>query len=437
MKKRYSLITVFIVTVLAIGVTFSATYFPMQHLMAEQEAEYRDQCIDHVERPDEYDMVAIGEVIDWLSRHSIYELPDRNALTEAMIKGILAETGDRYARYFNEVEYAEYMLGLNGNFVGIGVTLVETEEGEAEIVLIHSGAPIEGVGQLGDVIVAVNGARLCEIGYDAGVAAIAGEAGSELELTVRRGGTEIKLVLERAKVEKQTVISRMTAVDGRSIGYVLLTGFDRNTYKQFTSAVSKLELAGAEALVFDVRSNGGGLLSEIAKVLAYVLPDGEIAHVNYTAEELKSKSYVIRAEGGSLSMGSSAPFVYAEGGHQITVPVAVLVNDKTASAAELFASAFRDYAAEGRIDATLVGITTYGKGTVQSTYELLGNTGFKFSTAYYNPPTNVSYDGIGITPDIRTELPEELRELSLLKLSETDDTQLQAALEALRVKLGS
>ena len=383
-------------------VVFLSTFIPLTGYYSGAIAEYEN---NYVRIPDKYDVGLLEAALGLLDSNSIFELPDRAELTETMIEAVIAKMGDRYGTFFTDAEYLAYTSDLAGNFVGIGVSVNKDDDGNADVLLVHAGSPAEESGMLaGDVILSVDGIAFAD-GYEEAFNAIAGEAGSVVSVTVRRGGEALTFEITRASVEKQTVISRTETYNGHAVGYVLLTGFDGHTFAQFKAAVSTLEEDGVEAFVFDVRSNGGGLLSEVGKVLSYLLPDGVIAYVDYASDALSD--YTISSEDGYMKSGSSTPFLYEEGGHRLTVPAAVLVNGSTASAAELFTAALRDYASDAfdrQIDVTLLGTTTYGKGTVQTTYSLGSGCALKLSLARYSPPTNVNYDGIGIEPDVTVEL---------------------------------
>ena len=410
-------------------IVFLVTFFS---IVGHYRNEIEDYRAHYVKSSDKYDAGLLEAAIGLLDANALYDLPDRRELTETMIEAAIAAMGDRYGTFFTDAEYAEYSTGLAGNFVGIGVTVQQTDGGNARIVLVHAGSPAEESGLLaGDVITSVGDLRFID-GYDEAFAAIAGEAGTSVDLTVLRGAGTITVNVTRADVVKQTVIRRIENYGGSKIGYVYISGFDGHTYEQFRDAVSYLETEGVDALLFDVRSNGGGLLSEVAKVLAYLLPDGVIAYVDYRSDALSD--YVISSQDGYVRMGAALPELYCEGGHRITVPVAVLVNGKTASAAELFTSALRDYstaAFDNALDVTVVGTTTYGKGTVQTTYPMSGGTALKMTIAHYDPPSRVNYDGEGIAPDEVVELTAEEEKISVYLRTKENDPQLLAALARL------
>jgi len=185
----------------------------------------------------------------------------------------------------------------------------------------------------------------------------------------------------------------------------MIQSFDLITPEQFFSAMDDLLAQGAEGFIFDLRYNPGGDLSSITKILDYLLPEGPIIRIHYKSGEEE----VMKSDANYLNM-----------------PLAVLINGRTASAAELFSAAIKDYEL-----GTLVGTTTYGKGTMQATMPLEDNSAVVISIAKYNPPFSDNYDGVGIAPDVEVELDEELQKVNRFKIADIDDNQLQTAIAVL------
>ena len=434
------LLTTLLACLLTGIVVFLATFFSLSGYYSSEIEDYRN---NYVRRSDKYDPGLLEAALGLLDENSIFDLPDRATLTETMVEAAILAMGDRYGTFFTDAEYASYSSDLSGNFVGIGVTLQKTGDGNAEVVLVHAGSPAEDAGLIaGDVLTEIDGIRFTD-GYDEAFNAIVGEAGTTVEIYFLRAGEPSSTTVTRAEVTKQTVISRIEVLGESKIGYVHITGFDGHTYDQLEAAVATLEHEGIDGLIFDLRSNGGGLLSSVGKVLAYLLPDGVIAYVDYRSDSLSD--YTISAEDGYLKNGNGTPTLYHEGGHELSpdLPVAVLVNGGTASAAELFTAALRDYADPAfaseagvtPLDVTVVGTLTYGKGTVQTTYTVGADSYLKLTVARYSPPTNVNYDGVGITPGLVVDLPEEQAGISIYLRTRENDAQLAAALAFLDQKI--
>ena len=415
-------------------VVFLATFFSVT---VRYRSEIEDYRAHYARVSDKYDVGLVETALGLLDADSIYDLPDRETLTETMIEAAIAAMGDRYGTFFTDAEYAAYSARLDGDLFGIGVSLEEAEDGNARIILAHRGSPADTGGLLaGDEIVSVDGVRFSD-GFSAAFDAIAGKEGSVAEIVYLRGGVESSVSVTRGEYVKQTVVSRIETYGGSRIGYVHISGFDGHTYEQFVSAISELESpeANVDALIFDLRQNGGGLLTEVSKVLAYLLPDGVIAYVDYRSESLSD--YTISAADGYLKSGSSST-LYCEGGHRITLPAAVLVDGNTASAAELFTASLRDWATPAfgsALDVTVVGTVTYGKGTVQTTYALGSGYKLKMTLAHYAPASGVNYDGVGIVPDVVRELTEDEAAISVFLRTRENDPQLSAALALLDQKV--
>ena len=253
-----------------------------------------------------------------------------------------------------------------------------------------------------DLIIAVDGVDVIEKGYSDAINSIAqGEEGSEIALSINRGGDELEITVTRRRMEITSVTGQM--LDG-NIAYIKIDSFNEKTGTQFSQVLYKLLNDGAERIVFDVRNNGGGLVSAVDEVLEDVLPKGEVAFATYND-------------------GEKIPIVTMENDNEISIPMVVLVNNSTASGGELFAQALRDFAS-----VPLVGTTTYGKGVMQTTYELEGGGAVTITVATYQTTKTDCYDGIGIVPDFEIELSEEAQ--SYIEGVDTEnDFQLIKAIE--------
>lgn len=379
-----------------------------------------------------YDREKLAYVMNVFSQYSIYDMPTRDALTDDLISAFIARMGDKHAAYFDKDSFAAWQDDLAGSFSGIGVSISPSLDGKGlELLDVFPDSPAEKAGLVpGDILIRA-GERNYEntdTGYAAFVAAIVGEEGTEVSLTFLRGGSEYTCTATRGKVVNRSVLWHLIEEAPQKIGYIRVTGFDEHTYAQFKAAVDAVEAEGVSGIVFDVRNNGGGLLNTACEMLAYLLPDGDIVSVHYGSEQLKD--YTIRCEDGRIYY-ENGPRSFEDGRHALNVPVAVLVNGNTASAAELFTSALRDYAADGRMTVTTVGSLTYGKGTMQTTFSMGDDTGFKLTIAHYDPPCGQNYDGIGITPDLPVSPDPGQENANLYRLTYATDAQLRAAVAAL------
>ena len=296
--------------------------------------------------------------------------------------------GDNYAFYRTADETGDYEADMSGNLVGIGVSVLrDNKNGTILVESVEIGSPAEGAGiQPGDYIVAVDGERVSEIGTEAALEKIRGEIGTRVRITINRGSSENELEMIRAKIVEMTV-SHKTYAGGR-VGYIKITGFKSNTDDQFVDAIDELERAGVEAIIFDLRNNGGGYLNSVCNMLSYLVPTNtEITSFSNSKEPI----YATDGKGSEHE---------ANGDHVLTVPSVVLCNEYSASASELFCAAMRDYNKMGLLESTVMGKTTYKKGIMQSTLTFTDGSTLTLTTALYNPPSGINFHGVGVEPDI-------------------------------------
>lgn len=313
------------------------------------------------------------------------DISDKDAVTTALLKCYTASVGDPYSFYYTPEEYQEYLSGLTGETakVGIGVVVhADYLDVSITITAVLPGSPAEAAGvKKGDSVIAVDGVKIKDVGVDAILDAVAGEVGTEVTLTVLRDGEELTLTATRNTFTDVTVTYEM--LEG-SIGYVQVIQFKENTPDQFKKAVDKLVNEGAVGMIFDMRSNPGGLLDAVVEMIDYIAPDGQRI--------------------ASFTMGKSNTTVFtSDDGHSLDLPITVLCNGSTASAGELFTAAMRDYGDWGVMKVSIVGTTTYKKGVMQTSYNLSGGTAIKLTVAFYNPPCNINYDGVGVVPNLTVE----------------------------------
>ena len=351
---------------------------------------------------------AIHEKINEIDRfitESFLDDVDTAAILDNIARGYIQGLDDRWAQYLTEEEFRAQRQASEGRVVGICVTINRDAPYEyIFITRVMPGTPAEEAGVLpGDVIVQVAGQDVAEIGYVEAVSLLIGEEGTSARFIVRRDDVRlIQFNIDREEYEATSVWYQ--AIDG--IGYIHLTGFNAGTASQFEDAMNSLIDVGVSGFIFDVRGNGGGALSSVENVLNLILPRGVVITAEYANNRVAD---VFRSDSNRLT----------------ELPMVVITNGSSASAAELFAAAVRDMA-----DGILVGETTYGKGSMQQTFELNRGGAIRFTIARFKPPSGVSFDGIGITPDIEVALSDE-QIATFHRLSLEDDPQVQAALAAL------
>ncbi|MBQ1280799.1 MAG: S41 family peptidase [Oscillospiraceae bacterium] len=328
---------------------------------------------------------------------------DEKTLADGAAAGMVAATGDEWSSYMSAEQYATYAEVMSNEYVGVGITIEQRENGYL-ITDVSDGGPAEEAGmRYGDIIIRVNGDPTTEMDMSTLKTTVRGEEGTTVELTVLRGEEEITMTVERRTIVTVAASGRM--LEG-GVGYVQITNFDDNCAAQTTAAVEELMAQGATSLLFDVRNNPGGYRRELVEVLDYLLPEGEIFRMVSTQGE-ESVDY------------SDAACV--------ELPMAVLVNMESYSAAEFFAAALQEYGA-----AKVVGEQTYGKGYYQLTYPLSDGSALQLSSGLYYTPNGNNLAGVGITPDVVVDLTDEQNLLLYNgELSEEEDGQLQAAVELL------
>ncbi len=373
------------------------------------------------------DYLATGFYLDRLTTPEL--------VTDALVICYMRGAGDTYASYVSEADYFAATEEENGNYVGIGVTVELTDDGYAHVIEVAHGSPAEGADiRIGDIITAVGEEDFAKIGYDAAIDLIRGAEGSSVTITVKRGDASLEKTMIRKKMTIYSVTYRLVEQTEEKIGLVRITKFDKSTFSQFVTAMEALEAEGATSYIFDVRRNPGGNLDAVLAVLEYILPDNTGAPLVRLSYKDKTNNYYSIKDyyGGSLALVEENGYAKALN-HSIDKKMTVLCDSYTISAGELFASCMKDFGA-----AELYGEQTYGKGMGQSAlllrYDYAGNAVTKepygvirISTFYYAPPVSDNYEGAGVTPHHTVSLPEELATENLVKLTEEQDTQLQAA----------
>ena len=339
--------------------------------------------------------------------YDVIDLENKKEVTDALLKCFFSSIGDPYAFYRTEEEFAEFIGSLEGGreFVGIGVH-INQETLEIQMVYPDSGAAEAGI-KPRDVIYAVDGVTLEEASAEELVSMIAGEVDSTVKVTVRRGDELIEFTVTRKIISERTVLYD---IDQDKVGYIQITQFLQNTPAEFKEAVDHCEANGAVALIIDMRYNPGGLLTSVVDVIDYLAPDSESRRI------------------GSYTQNGLENVYYTKDGHSVDLPIAVLCNEGTASAGELFTAAMRDYGEEGVLDTVIVGTTTYGKGVAQNSYSLYDMSGITYTIGYFNPPSDVNFDGIGVIPEYEVEevsdkdAPFECAKEEILKLTKGGTT---------------
>ena len=356
---------------------------------------------------DALDSAALQELADTIdSQYYFYEDKelDNDKLLDAAMRGMVSKLDDPYAQYFTEEEYQKLLSDNSGDYVGIGISIQAPDDTGTKVINVYSGAPADLAGiQKGDIITNVNGKETAGKSLDEVITFFSEDTTVPDEITYLRDGVATTVSVLRAEVH---IVRVTSSVLQGNIGYVHISEFNGSVAADFTSAVDALQQQGIDQLIIDLRDNPGGGLNEVLNVAYQLIP--------------KDKVIV------SIRSKSSDEDVYkSQGDKQYSMRIVVLVNGDSASASELLTGALKDYGL-----ATIVGTQTFGKGIVQSYFHLSNNKGWvKMTTDAYYTPSGVCIQGVGITPDIVVDLPEELKDTSVDLLDPAKDTQLQAAIK--------
>ena len=329
---------------------------------------------------------------------------DPDAMEDAAAAAMVNSLGDKWSYYMTAEDYSSYIEQMNNSYVGVGMTVQVNEEGYVTILRVEEGSPAKEAGILaGDTLIAVDGADI--LGWDINETKnkVRGEAGTFVSLTLQRDGQTLVLDVERRMVSIQLASSQM--LEG-NVGLVTITNFDSRCAEETISAIEALLEQGATALIFDVRNNPGGYKDELVKLLDYLLPEGVLFRsVMYDGTEEVDKS-----DADSLD-----------------IPMAVLANGNSYSAAEFFTAALMEYD-----KATFVGQPTTGKGRFQVTYRLADGSALNISIGTYTTPNGVDLTDVGLTPDVLVALDEETEmQIYYGAVTPEEDPQIQKALEIL------
>ena len=347
--------------------------------------------------------VFVKEAIDRVGADYYRQIPP-GKLSDLAIGGLVKGLDDRFSNYFTPAEYRRFQESQNSQFSGIGVSIVPAKNG-LRVVSVYKDAPARKAGlRSGDVITAADGRSLKGLSSDKAAALIKGPKGTTVVLTVDSDGSERRVRVEREEIKVPVVASKLVERCGKKVGVVALSQFSSGAHAEVYAAIRKLEKKGAEAWVFDLRGNGGGLVDEAQLVASAFLSDGPIV----TTRGRNVPERTLNATGQPVVPKNE--------------PVIVLVNQGTASASEIVAGALQD---RGR--ARLLGERTFGKGVFQQVIELSNGGALDITAGQYFTPKGRNLGGRGVSrgtglgPDIAVAIPK----------GSTKDVQLDAAADRL------
>lgn len=320
-------------------------------------------------------------------------------LIDGAIDGMVKSLNDPHSNYLSPKMYKTLMEQTEGSFAGIGVIMGMDNEQKIHIVGIMENSPGQKAGlQEGDEILAVDGVSVKEMAFDEVATHVRGQVGTNVVLTIMRNNVNQDITITRDNIKLKTVGHKML---DNNIGYIQIVSFSEDTANEFNDAYNDLKNQGMKGLVLDLRNNPGGLLTTCVEIAQKLVPKGDIVSI-------------VDKQGNKETYSSSleAP----------EYPLVVLINKNSASASEILSGAIQDTKS-----GTIVGNTSYGKGSVQTILPMFEDDAVKLTIAKYYTPSGRSIDGIGITPDVEINLDENA----------TTDTQLNKAIEILTNQLNN
>lgn len=384
-------------------------------------------------QPEKLDMKQVeGKVNlleDIIDKRFLYET-DIEELEAGIYRGLMSGLDDPYAVYYDAKEYEELEESVSGTYCGIGVMVSQNiKTGLVTVVKVFKDSPGEKAGLLpGDILYKVGDVEVMTEELDLIVSKhIKGMEGTVVRLTVLRDAEYLEMKAVRGQIEVPTVEYKLL---NDNTGYVVVSQFDLITAEQFIKAVEDMEANGMERLVIDLRGNPGGVLDSAVDMAAYLLPEDKFEGTLVYTEDKNGKGSRYYCKNGLISFEgtnpqSNNPRYPKKDGHQLDLPIAVVINENSASASELFAGCLQDYGW-----ATVVGTTSFGKGIVQNLIPLADGSAVKLTTERYFTPSGFCLHELGITPDVVEELDEELKQKIVILPEE--DNQLQKAIEVLK-----
>lgn len=325
---------------------------------------------------------------DWLGWMKLYrtlyvvethyaDTVDKKTLLDGAMKGIVSTLGDKHSVYMAGDEFQSFQEQMTSSYAGIGVYIGSADEGVLIAGVIDDSPASEAALKRGDIITAIDGTPTAGMKLEDVSQKIRGPVNTDVVLTIREDGADKEVALTRRQIHMKTVMGQM--VEGTNIGYIRIGVFSEDTGKEFTKEYQSLREQGMEKMILDLRNNPGGLVDQAVEVAGNFVPQGSTV-VSFTSSDGNTQTYTASGTGD-------------------TIPMAVLINENSASASEIVAGAVQDLGL-GKI----IGVRSYGKGTVQGVYGISNDDAVKLTVAKYHTANGREIDGAGIEPDIMVQL---------------------------------
>ena len=397
-QKRFKTYKIIMLVVLVAFITFLVTSIVMYQYFTNDSfgksiVEKSEQTSDIAETLEDY-----RKIID---KYYLGDI-DEEKLKEGAIAGYIKGLDDEYTEYISKEDMADYMADATGNFVGVGVYMVQDTEANKIMVLSPiKGSPAEKAGlQPGDYIIAVDGVTYTGEQMTEASNKIKGETGTTVKLQIQRKDETLDIELTRENIKVNPVEGEVLE---NNIGYIEFSSFDDGTAEEFKIKFEELQGKGIKSLIIDLRNNGGGIVDEALEIANYILDKDSV--ILYEVDKNNNET---------VEKTTDDPI--------INMPIVILTNENTASSSEILAGALKDHK-----KATIVGEKTYGKGVIQEFLSLSNGGGLKITIEEYYTPNRTKINGVGITPDVEIELETSVTGLP----TDTNDTQLNKAKEIL------
>lgn len=399
-KKGFKLVEVIIImlTTCVIGMIIGASAIYLSLANYNQ-----NECIDE----SKFDS-NLKEIINTYNSiiENYYEDVDKEELSDSAIKAMLEALGDEYSTYMNTSETNSFQERMKGDYYGIGAEITTDTSGYAKILKVFAGSPAEegGLKSL-DLIKKVNGKDVKGMDISDVADKLKGPEETSVNVIIERDGKEIELKLTRRQIILTSVSREIFTEGSKKIGYLKIDIFSNNTYTQFKDNLLMLEKANIDSLIIDVRDNSGGYLYRVSEIVSLFLPKDKVIY------QLEDKDGVEK--------------VYSYTDESRNYPIVVLINEYSASASEILTAALQE-----SYGATIIGVNSLGKGTVQQTFDLESGGMIKYTIQKWLTPNGNWINKKGITPDIKVEQSEEYYKDFAFEY----DTQLHKAIEYLKTK---